>query len=1299
MVGILYKEKTMAQDVQEITEILNQIKDDADKNSQSFEKLLTAINNRLEFMANDTESDDLIKVYLNELKKTLEDRQIYVSEEFQKISAAFTKLYEEQEKLPTTENMQNILSSFSANMLVFSREIQEQKQTFSEYLKAFDAYTNDKQDKADIISSVSEIKHDVEVINSGFEASISEINANIQSIFKNLIVMDPSAQNDIVKRELENVYIATNSILTALHTVEQKNDDLLANLYNFSTKDDIKVLEEKFEVSSARLDNDFVLKADAILSKIEPLAEKSDIDNVLFQTGQISGKFEDLVKQNDLNEIKSKTADLEGKIEQLPQQADIAGLYASVNEFSKILDTLKTSLTDSNNSVNSTVKEHLDRLNTNLAKVVTDADFAGFRHDLADFIQKIIDNSSSLNSNLNVNKETLLELIGKVETLDVHKDMEEITRALNDIKQTASTNLRTIVEEVNNMSDKIDFEPIMSNFGSLNETISSNSEEIKNLQNEILNKLSKEGDTENFRNINNNIDLLRETISASQTSNESANSEKLLAIRDMILTGISSRDEKFSGLHEKLEKLLPGIDFAKESILSATETSGKELAEKLVALRDFITEGLTSRDENFAQIKNKINDFVENYTNIANNTEAKVGNTISEIAGLKTEVENITKGIAEWNYNQDDRDAKLAGVISSELGEISSTLGTLQDGIQAGLHQEITKNSELVETQINNLLEYIENVKTELTSKDDTYDFSAEFKEVKDKITSIKQEINLVNTDIADVFSSKAEAIIMEIAKLKNSVDSIEDLKTGISNEFEELRNVCDVEALRTAIEDVHSFISKKFEVITDLINVKDTLSGTAEDIKTTITEKINSNSEELKTALSVALNNDTVNMAIEDLKSDLSDKLSKVYNETTKNSEIVNSAQKIIDKNTKDLEIITDGNTKISGLLDIINQKIDVLAMANDGEDYSVLDEIDEVKNLISSQRNLIENTANSDKVSAIEDKLEDLVSKIDNIETTDLKDMRETILTAILSVFEQISFIEESEDIKDFVEEKTDEINESIRKVQQQLKQIVNVDDDYAYTLQDVESDIAKLRMVLNDLSNTSSQEEISDISNNIHKIVSTVEELQSSLTQEQMSGLKADFERLSEDVLSISSRTNKLLLTSDESYNALNDGLNDFSNVIHTLEDRLSHFDNKEISERIEEKLDNTYNVVTASANSDKVMRQALMYMGEWIDNASENLENIYENSEKIEEVQEIIEELQEKMPEQKELIKSLEERFDEQQNRMDRLEMKLEKILSAIDDLDDNKLTKKVDKIEKQITKLSNNIEKLASYVDE
>ena len=52
----------MAQTVEELAEILDNIKLEADRNAETFDKLLTSINNKLEFMSNHTQADDWIKV-------------------------------------------------------------------------------------------------------------------------------------------------------------------------------------------------------------------------------------------------------------------------------------------------------------------------------------------------------------------------------------------------------------------------------------------------------------------------------------------------------------------------------------------------------------------------------------------------------------------------------------------------------------------------------------------------------------------------------------------------------------------------------------------------------------------------------------------------------------------------------------------------------------------------------------------------------------------------------------------------------------------------------------------------------------------------------------------------------------------------------------------------------------------------------------------------------------------------------------------------------------------------------------
>ena len=1402
----------MAQTVEELAEILDNIKLEADRNAETFDKLLTSINNKLEFMSNDTEADDLIKVYLTELKKTLEERHSLVVSEFNKIENSFKSLTDEQSKLSKTSEMKEMFDIFSNNMQSIARELYNQKELLAQYDERFAAFTADKTDKNEIITSVAGIRKDVEIINQSFETSIADINANIQSIFKNLIVMDPTAQNDIVKRELENVYLSTNAILSALHVVDQKNDDLAQSLENFITKDNYEQSQQKLDTIIEKYDNIYeklntvtektdldsiidktteisdkinqlplredlkyfsektnelseqistlpqkedldgitvkttenikekldeispkpeltqlISQNNEIIEKFSPVAEKSDIDNVLVKTLDISQRLDDLPTKSDLEQISGKTIAISEQISQLPQQNDVADIYHCVHEFSTILDNLREQLTSSNESSKQIINEQLDRLNTVLSAVVTENDFTGFRHDLANFIQKIIDNSVSLNENLNINKDVLQNLIKEIENLDIHKNITTIANALDGLRINVSDNVEVLSTKINDISSKIDElsnNDVENRINALSENIYDTSETIKNMQSEVFEKLSKDNEDLQTKltglNFDNNFESLTSAIkdvhntAMSNAENLSAQIEtvsskvdnikpdeindKLIEIKDTLAeTGLDVKSikneitdklsiddsDKFTSLHNN-------IDFLRETVVSAQNSNETSLTEKLLALRDMITDGVKSGDENFKNLEEKLNEFIDKIQAITGDTEIKIGNSVSEITDLKAEIEQISKEFTEWNYGQEARDSKIVNMISSELGEIGVTITTLQDSIQAGVHLELSKNSELVEIQINNLVKYIEDLKENLHTEEkeeNSVDLETPLKEIKEKITAVKQEINLINTDITDVLNSKTDEVMKLLAPLQTSLEAFSDIEKNIDSKLDENTNTQNA-TLTNALDAIKENIREILENYTAKFDFSDKIVASVNNIETKISEKITSNTEDLKTLLSVAMNNDDITWAIDNLKSDISDKVTRIFNERNNYSEILDKTNEI-----------SQNNSKITSLLDALNQKIDILAMSDTSDDFFVPDEIDEIKEMISSQRQLLTNSASSEKINAIENQLQDLINKIDIIESTDLKDMRENIISAVLNVFEQISFIEESEDIKDFVEEKTDEINQNLIEVKEQLKQISNNDDGYSYTLQDVESDIAKLRLVINEISENSSREEMSDISDNIHKIVTSVEDLQNSLTQEQISDLKNDFEKLSEDILSISSRTNKLLLTSDESYNALNNGLNDFSNIVYKLEERINYLDNKEITERIEEKLDNVANVVTGSANSDKVMRQALMYMGEWIDTTSEKIESLCEQEDTIDEVKNIIEELQDKVPEHTELLNNLSDKFEEQEERLDRLEMKLEKILSAIDDIDDTKLTKKVEKIDKQLTKLSNTIEKLASYVDE
>ena len=262
----------------------------------------------------------------------------------------------------------------------------------------------------------------------------------------------------------------------------------------------------------------------------------------------------------------------------------------------------------------------------------------------------------------------------------------------------------------------------------------------------------------------------------------------------------------------------------------------------------------------------------------------------------------------------------------------------------------------------------------------------------------------------------------------------------------------------------------------------------------------------------------------------------------------------------------------------------------------------------------------------------------------------------------------------------------------------------------MQDIESDLAKLRLALKDLQTNEQENQAAHLSSlleNINKIGSSVSELQSALSKDELLGLQLNFDKINTDIVSLTKLSKHIIAASGETYNALNNNFEVFG---------------KALTEQLTTKVDKVTKLLEKANDSDAVMRQALIYVGEWIDSASDSMNKISTNSEEIVEVKSVIESLKKDLPEQTVILNSLEEKFDEQQERLaffekqvskltgienkfeeqqeriDRLEMAIEKILSAVEDIDDTKVTRKIDKIDKQIAKLSINVEKLASYVD-
>ncbi len=1177
---------------------------------------------------------------------------------------------------------------------------------------------------------------------TGFRTNLADF---VQKIIDNSTVLNTklSYTTERIEHILTTIENLDNSddFDKVLNTVNQNAgenlDKILADIENLKTR-----ISEEIGSNSKTYFDDLSIKIANIISEISDVKSNLEekCDNVSEDISQnVSTAFAStkismenvIVAMNNLNDMLKEQSEKNAET----ILANIDELNGKVDEFSTdIVDELRSSFSDIKTGFSSDIASNISDLKLHLGDVV---------ESLRNYVSELNDNSET-------SKKVVDEKISK-KLLAMETAIENCSDVYEDKMATLQVKLAEFAQNVQNTSSDV------------NEKISSSIEELGDIKQEIVSvqealgevKSSADEKTEKF------LMLLDENVKEILTAIENLEKSTLKDINSSINENIDLIENKFSTVLDVLEK------FNSETGLAGSiEEKFSALKQEIGLVNTDITGTIqSSRDEilqNFEDIKKSFDDFSDYDFN-------------KLMADLKILLETSFMNFSVDVNGELASSSEAIMRLEQAYKDIFNKITLIEDCVSEKLQNDIELLNITIETNSKNLQclfeekldEYIGDMKSQIANMlEDT--------RVVDAISNTKEEINVkldvvldkqdnIEKNITETISNNAKDVSN---KIYGNIFSLgEELKKHIKSTCDEVvEKTVDHTVKQTVEQTVEKCDTSKCEENIDILNQKVdalVLSTDKDEILNSIdelgakTEQANDVLNQKIDALVISTDNEEILHSLEEIEakadktgSDLTETLESliarvdiIASDDSLKSDLENITEKLDDfeenteyfKNALDtlsnkVDIIAADNSldmlydkfdefsetedKVAEMLTALHQKVDVIAM--DDNDFDIEEEIDDIKELIFEQRKYFE-VASDEKANAIDKYLKDVLLKLDNVDLEkNSEDIKETIMNALVSLVDQISFVEETEEIKDFVEEKTDAIKQGLIEVQNQLRQLASPDDDfgYSYTLQDVESDIAKLRVAITHLSGN----DFENLSGDIKKIVNSVEGLETTLTQEQIIGLKGNIEKLNEDILSISSRTNKILLTSDESNKALNDGLNNFGNLVGKLEDRLEYLDNTEATERLERKIESIQSMAVESANADKVFHQVMMYLGEWIDTTTENISSITEKTseinlikenvndviEKVSDIQDIkdnIEELRSAVPEKSELLSELENKFEQQEARIDRLEMKLEKILSTLEEKDDMVLNRKVDKIEKMLSRLGTNIEKLTSYVDE
>lgn len=1194
--------------------------------------------------------------------------------------------------------------------------------------------TKSALDREQILGSLITANSKIDEISLNVRTNLSNQISDLKNDIAVAVDRVETIKGEIAQTEKDYLSQIMTGIRESAGMISEFKENTASHLseYLYAIKDALAAFSEDMRVSQENITSDVLGKKAEEIKKLSEDIENLDESLKLNLSEQLKSVEDKLAACSEKHKFET--------IEKISEITDlINGLLDSVKDLSgENLNVLKEKLI----SLEAELKDNYSTYETNLNLI---------QEKIGQYISSVEDISKNTNLKLENSFEEVVSLkdeVGavreklnsfndiKTETLDeyfsnVVDKIGEITSQIENYKSGMGENIKI------SMQENIDF--VDKGLGYISTNLTDLKENQNNSRKEILENLE-----EKISEIKTEFSLVKTDVVNTLTEN----GENLVKEFE----GVKSALDKFSELDfEKFTDEMKNqiqlsylnlIAEIKDELSQGADTYGKiEASYKDIVARVSGLETSVSdfTEENFELVKNVINKIDANVSAVL-----EKNNEISE--NWKSTIEELNNQIRE---NQKEYEHSLVNLLEQVEGTLDEKLLTNQKDLQEWI-SGILENNEIVQILKDNSQETFDRlealkmqVEEGFVMNDSSQRVVESVKKVlgetidtlNEKFTSLDQKVDVIamadNTELFDAIDESSEKINSILNSVKTELDGVsvalaaKDYEVVVKDceniqfSLEQLHSKIDAIALNGSEEKL-DYVSVACKNIQDLLGEVQKKVASLEDDNankiSAFTEKFEKSLTDLNTKVDVLAMAD--NSELEDLISDssqnLSDRIDELHSKVDilaadDNSyleESIDDIRDLIQEQQSLFSTLDNSDDKIAKMLELLQDKVEALANTDVSE---IKDEIHSIKDLIEYQKEYFEKYTDDEKSQEISSHLQTLIGDISKIEKNvseiDLEknsqDIKDSVMTAILSAMDQVSFVEETEEIKDFVEEKTNAINETLLDVKKQLTNISNAGnsdmDFYSYSLQDVESDLAKLRLTLNELSaNPSSNDEVGVISANIGRMAKSIEQLQADLKNKEADGaLQTDFEKLKEDILSLSVRTNKILLNSDNSQKFITDTLDDFTQKTTNLQDKLEDLANNKLDAR----LSVIENTVKENASTSKRLQSVMTYLGEWMDGTTEAISNIQETTAQASTVTEMIETLKSEIPNQAEILEAVEVKFEEQQAKIDNLEQKLEKVLEKLSALDENVINTKIDKLDEKLDRLSMNIEKLTAYVDE
>ena len=1357
-------------------QVENNLKNIEEENAKSFDEVKKSISENSEDIKKEVKYSysKLLEIQdsYNEIKELLNVNSVSASDKFEGVLASTNGIKSEFEAK---------LNNLKVSLL---DKISEFKQEF----------TCENADK------VSELKFSVENLYSKNAQDVSDLIAELRESISKISTDGANSRAATLAKVLDN-FVSLREFVKALNdkaadNLAAKVDEVLKDFA--SVKAVLEKVDENVDGDMTRQLSIIESNFESLVSQITILFDKSDkalTEKINDEFNSVSERMNETVTQK----LESYKLIIEQTFDTLQKKADSQSEYLQ-ERISGLNSAMKSVWEEQSEDIGKQIEEISENLKSIIDENVkmTAVDYVALKNKLSEFAKNISDNNQALTEDLKTQLDDITKYIDSVleiQSQEINAKHDELLSQLTEAKESYLTKQDEVKTALNENSGKLDDlaqASVRTNtaIAALNDSVNNSKEDLMQASERINSNIAevetsvnaaKDDLLQSFVKTNNVIAGLEGSFAAKQDEVNSTLNENIDKLEDLAQASIKANNA-IANLEEFVNIAKDDNNVRLEGLSQAC-ANNNALIEKLNAALDIHNDDIKSDLHSISQIADTSRALVSelNDTVVAKSEELKALSaeiSAGELSTLGSYVNNILEQVELGKQNVQTCKDLIVEFLKKELDLMSKNveketdviIGELVeqfDLLKSAQADDVVNLTSRIEDIVNaHVYNGIEDLKSYLDIKTDTSILSGKLDNLKIEMTSSVDDLisNMNKLLDAGVFTSAMSDYRLANEILVNSaVDRLNDKIEAFINE--NIKTIGDVLTTDSKnIEDKLSLFDKKFS---------DTVVDKFEEIKL-ISNRYNDSFDSIKDSLNDMLSDfagvkDSVNTKIEGLMSVIKVAAESTNKEIKYLNDCFESLRSQISNKSFDEAFQASINKQIASLENLVSEQMGYIEDIND-LCTSNLPDLTEMNTIV--KHSILES------IEKFSTKLESM--DVEGVIDTELKQFKSDIITQFLNIFNQISFVAEQEEILDFIQDKHDELitvlshivtasdeisavkdnvsvvdtkidalKDDIELINEKITSIISADGDidYVYSLQDLESDIANLRLVLNEMKANDHGEEFAELVSSTNDIYKLVESIKTELPN------KRDFEGMAEDIVSISTRTNKLILASDESYKTLQDNLQDFKLVINDLDERTKNFSQEAGIDRIDSKLNAINSMVVSGAKTNQVFNQVFEYLAEWVDNASVQINSISSKVETLDDIGQIksmladlkaesedntesvemIEALGAVFDKQTKRISSLESKLDRiivettinskkldlapmedtlnkflvaiddkivsQQNKIDSLESKLEAVMNLLDGKDTAQLTKKVGGMDRQIAKLNKSIEKIASHVVE